>query len=88
MPFHKCPFCILKPEYGYIGFAMYGFLFVGAHFGMSVAVTEPLRLVPGLEEVTARFQRRAVSVSLVLLLLFVAVSSYHYLRYLLIGGQG
>ncbi len=88
MPFHKCPFCILKPEYYYIGFAIYGLLFTGAHLGMSVAVTEPLRQVVGLEEVTERFQRRATLWSLVLLALFTAVSSWHYLRYLLLGGQG
>ena len=87
LPFHKCPFCILKPEYYYIGFAMYGVLFIGAHLGMSVVMTEPLRLVEGLEDVVANFQKKAVSISLLLLLLFVGISSYHYLRYLFVGGQ-
>lgn len=88
LPFHKCPFCILKPEYHYIGFAIYGTLFLAAHLGMSVVVAEPLRSVEGLREVVAIFQRKAVDISLVLLSVFVCLSSYHYLRYLMIGGEG
>ncbi len=88
MPFHKCPFCILKPEYHYIGFVMYFALFMGAFFGMSAAVIEPLRFVDGLESGVAGYQRSAVKFSLLFLVFFVLVSSYHYWRYILIGGEG
>lgn len=88
MPFHKCPFCILKQEYHYIGLFIYVFLFVGAFLGMSVVVAEPLRSLEGLEEIVLRFQKRAVVLSLVLLLFLVATVSYPYLRYILRGGEG
>ena len=88
MPFHKCPFCILKPEYHYIGFVMYFALFSGAFFGMSAAVIEPLRFVDGLDSGVTGYQRSAIKYSLLFLVSFVLVSSYHYWRYILIGGEG
>jgi len=88
MPFHKCPFCILKPQYNYIGFLLYLPLFGGAFLGMSVVIAEPLRSLEGLGEVVPRFQKRAVVLCLVLLLIFAAAASYPYLRYILLGGEG
>lgn len=88
MPYHKCPFCILKPEYHYFGFFIYLTLFSGAFLGMSVIVVEPLRLMQGLKENVSRFQQRAGYLSLILLVIFTVLSSYHYLRYVFIGGEG
>ncbi len=88
MPFHKCPFCILKPEYHYIGFVLYFALFLGAFFGMSGALVEPLRSVDDLESGVTGYQASAVKFSLFFLTVFVLVSSYHYWRYILIGGEG
>ncbi|MDH3329223.1 MAG: hypothetical protein OEM01_08325 [Desulfobulbaceae bacterium] len=88
MPFHKCPFCILKPEYYYIGFFIYSSLFVGTFFGMNALIVYPLRNMNGLNEVVLRFQKSAVIVSLVMVSVFTALASYHYLKYLIIGGEG
>lgn len=88
MPYHKCPFCILKPEYHYIGFFIYFFLFIGAFFGMSGAVVEPLGSVSGLKKGVTAFQRSAAGYSLLFLVLFSLLASYHYWRYVLIGGEG
>lgn len=88
MPFHKCPFCILQPEYNYIGFFVYASLFVGSFFGMAAPVIYPLRKKGGLSDVVPRFQRTAVIVSLIMLMLFVAFSSYHYVMYMISGGEG
>lgn len=88
MPFHKCPFCILKPEYNYIGFVIYAFLFTAAFFGMNAFVVYLLRNWEGLSEIVPRFQKSAVIISVLLLVLFAALVSYHYLRYLIIGGEG
>jgi len=87
MPFHKCPFCILQPEYHYIGFVIYFALFPGAFFGMSCAVVELLRSVEGLEDGVTGYLRSTVKLSLLFLAFFVLVSSYHYWRYILIGGE-
>ena len=88
MPYHHCPFCILKPGYHYIGFAIYGTLILGAFLGISAAVVEPCKRGVGLEAVVGSYQRRAVLVSLGLLLLFAALTSYHYLKYMILGGEG
>jgi len=88
MPFHKCPFCILKPEYHYIGFVIYATLFIGTFFGMTVAWLESIRTGRGLDERVSLFQRFSLQMSLVFLMLFTLVSSYHYWRYLLVGGEG
>jgi hypothetical protein len=88
MPFHKCPFCILKPEYNYIGFLLYAALFAGAFFGMSVVVVEPLRMMRGGAIEAAGFQRKALYLSLIMLVIFIALSSYPYLKYMVLGGEG
>jgi len=88
MPYHKCPFCLLKPEYSYFGFALYGTLFPGAFWGASVALVGLVRGGPGLSAIVGSYQRWAVKISLVMLGLFVSASGYHYLKYLLTGGEG
>lgn len=88
MPYHKCPFCLLKPEYHYFGFALYGALIPAAFFGASAAIAGLVRGKAGLSGVVDRYQRLAVKLSLVLLGLFSGLSFYHYLKYLLSGGEG
>ena len=88
MPFHKCPFCILQPEYHSIGFFIYPTLFLGSFFGMSVAAVDPLGNTDGLEQGVAKFQLTAVKFSLLFLILFTLITSFHYWRYLIIGGEG
>ncbi|MBU2538182.1 MAG: hypothetical protein KKH22_07065 [Proteobacteria bacterium] len=88
MPYHKCPFCILKPEYLYFGFALYGALIPAAFFGASAAPTGLFRDKGGLAGVVDGYQRLAVKLSLVLLLVFSGLSFYHYLKYLILGGEG
>lgn len=87
MPYHKCPFCILKPEYHYIGFAIYGTLIPGAFLGMSAALVNPFKKRAGLDTVVAGYQRLAVAVSLGLLLLLTGLTSCHYLIYMMAGGE-
>ncbi len=87
MPYHKCPFCILKPEYNYIGFVLYGTLIPAAFFGMSTVVSELVYKREGLAQVVRRFQRKAVQISLVLLVFFTLLASYHYLLYQVRGGE-
>lgn len=38
LPHHHCPFCLLKQEYGHVGYALYGPLFLGAATGMGAAI--------------------------------------------------
>ncbi len=88
MPYHKCPFCILKPQYHYIGFLLYGTLIPATFFGVTPALIEPFRNRPGLGRPVASYRKSATTVSLLLLAIFTALASYHVLRYLLLGGEG
>jgi hypothetical protein len=87
MPYHKCPFCILKPEYHYIGFVIFFSLIPAAFFGLATVLVEPLKNKGGLVDSVGKFQRLAVRVSLILLLVFTATSSYHLLVYMITGGE-
>ncbi len=42
-PHHHCPFCILKPEYGYQGYALYVPLFVASAAGLAAGALQPFR---------------------------------------------
>ena len=44
LPTHKCPFCMLQPEYHAVGYVLWGSLFLGTFFG---AAGWPLRLMLG-----------------------------------------
>lgn len=88
MPYHHCPFCILKPEYGYIGFLMYGTMLPAGFLGIAAALVSIIPDRLGLGSVICRFQKTAVLFSAILLMLFVGAVSYHYVMYRFMGGEG
>jgi hypothetical protein len=47
-PNHHCPFCILKPEYGYFGYALYAPLFTGTALGLGAGMLSLFRATPSL----------------------------------------
>jgi len=87
MPFHNCPFCILQPEYGYISFAIYGTLLTAVFFGLVATLAGLFRGYPGLAAPVADLRQGALVSSLALLLLFALFSSFHFICYLLLGGE-
>jgi len=87
MPYHHCPFCILKPEYHYIGFALYFTLIPASFFGITAILVELFKNKVGLAGAVRKYQRAAVKISLLLLLLLTLISSYHYLLYRISGGE-
>jgi len=87
MPNHRCPFCIIKPEYHYIGLGIYAALIGGTFFGASTGVAALLGRRPELSVPAGRYRLAAVRISLVLLALYTVLTSYHYLRYLITGGE-
>ena len=87
MPYHNCPFCILKPEYRYIGFALYFTLIPASFFGLSTILIEPFKAKADLTGPVKRLQKFAIKISLVLLLFLAVTSSYHYLLYKISGGE-
>lgn len=88
MPYHHCPFCILKPEYCFIGFFIYGTMLPAGFFGISAALTSLIPARLGLNEVVHRFQRWAVLLSSILMVLFLLLVSYHFVVYRFVGGEG
>lgn len=88
MPYHHCPFCILKTEYGHIGLLIYGTMLLAGFSGMAAALTGLIPARFGLATAIGRFQKRAQLASAILLLVFLASVSYHFAVYRLLGGEG
>jgi hypothetical protein len=87
MPFHNCPFCMLKKEYGYIGFFIYLPLFVAVFCGITPMLIEPCKRKISIASKVKTTQKKLVVISLVALAFYIALSSYHYLAYILLGGE-
>lgn len=87
MPSHRCPFDILQPEYGYVGYPIYFTLFLATFFGGGCGVVHAVRDYDGLAGPVSRFQALAVPASLLLLLLFLLITAYAPLHYIVAGGE-
>jgi len=87
MPYHHCPFCILKGEYYGIGYFLFASLFLAVFLLVLPAVVDRFKRRADLRKCVEAMQARAVSWGLMLLVFFVALSSYHLLAYRLLGGE-
>lgn len=58
LPTHRCPFCLLQREYGFVGYALYGALLGGAVAGMAAGVLALARGRPSIAAPVAAMQRR------------------------------
>lgn len=67
LPTHHCPFCLLQPEYGYIGYAWYGALLLAAVCGGGVGVLAPHVQIESLAAAVPRIQRRLAALAIGLL---------------------
>ncbi len=76
LPTHHCPFCILKKEYGYVGYPLYLTLLGGAILGIGVGVLMPFKNIPSLSEVIPSIQRKLAITSSILLAVFATVVTY------------
>ncbi len=77
LPTHKCPFCMLQKEYGYVGYLIWGTLFGGVFVG----------LISSVMEIWLKVERsRERMVSLVLLSIFVLVCTAYVAVYYLQNG--
>ena len=78
-PHHHCPFCILKPEYDYVGYGLYLTLFVGTAFGLAAGfLSLPLRAMQAqsLETALPKAVRQMLFWSIGAYLAFGALSLY------------
>lgn len=76
LPTHHCPFCILQPEYGYVGYALYLALLVGVVCGLGTGIIMPFRGIESLHNVIPRIQKRLALISILSNFTFVLIAGY------------
>ncbi|MDP3860711.1 MAG: hypothetical protein Q8Q63_03905 [Phaeovulum sp.] len=69
-PNHHCPFCVLKPEYGYFGYALYIPLFLGTAFALGAGALQPFRRIESLSATLPARLRRHGGAALVAYFVF------------------
>lgn len=76
LPTHHCPFCILQPEYGYLGYPLYLAILVSAVSGLGIGVLFPFRKIASLHNVVPLLQKRLALVSVLSNCVLVGISAY------------
>jgi len=76
LPSHHCPFCLLQQDYSYVGYLLYGVLFVGTFHGLVIG------FIPFKSEVVKGYYK----VSLVLNFSYVAIVTLYPLAYFIRNG--
>ena len=86
-PNHHCPFCLLKPQYGFIGYLLYVPLFFATALLLATGLLAILGTPQSLKDVLPSFIARIHRMAAVLHLAFAAVALYAILRsYLILIG--
>lgn len=80
-------FDILQSEYNYIGYPIYISLFVAIFAGSATGVAQLVQNRADLVEPVRGFQHGAVWVALLFLVVFLVITSYGPLRYIIAGGE-
>lgn len=73
LPSHACPFCLLKPEYHYVGYVLYGTLLGGGITGIGAGVLSPFRKIPSLAGVLPAIQNRLILTAVALWAVFTVI---------------
>ncbi len=76
-PNHKCPFCMLQRDYNYIGYLVWGSLFLGVFFGIS-----PYMVYSIIE----KNHNRLLEYNSIFISTFVLLCTFFVARYLTING--
>ena len=76
LPMHHCPFCVLRKEYGYVGYPLYMTLLSGAVSGMGVGIIMPFRKRASLVDVIPALQKKLALSSFVCYALFGIIVLY------------
>jgi hypothetical protein len=77
LPTHQCPFCMLQREYYFIGYFIWGTLFLGTFFGVSSFI---------LKTFINKDLAYTYKYSLIFNTLFVFLCSFYVIRYYLVNG--
>jgi hypothetical protein len=76
LPTHRCPFCVLQKEYGYVGYLLYASLLTGAVSGLGIGVLRPFARITSLSGSLPLIQKRLTLLCLVSYFLFAGISIY------------
>jgi hypothetical protein len=79
LPSHRCPFCLLHGEYGYVGYLLYTGLLGGGVTGAGVGLLMPYRKVESLAEFVPAMQRGLAQATMILYFVFATVSTLEIL---------
>ncbi|WP_122893614.1 hypothetical protein [Arcobacter peruensis] len=77
LPTHQCPFCMLQREYSYIGYFIWGTLFLGTFFAFAFS---------SLKLIVNRSLDYTLKYSLIFNALFVFICTFYVLKYYLVNG--
>ncbi len=79
-PHHHCPFCILKSGHDYAGYTLYIPLFLAASMALATGAISPWGNIPSLKQAVAVDSSRITYISLILFVVFYAMSTYWVLQ--------
>ena len=79
-PHHHCPFCLLKPEYGYQGYLLYVPLFVSTAAGLGAGILQPFARVGSLQRLIPQASGRLAAVAAIGFALFATVATAMVLK--------
>ena len=75
-PLHHCPFCLLQPEYGHIGYALYLPLFMATALGFGLGLTAALARRDSVRRVLSHSAPPLVITAGIGLLVFTALTAW------------
>lgn len=87
MPHHRCPFCLLHAEYNFVGYPLFLSLYIASFAGMGIGLLGLFSANSDLESFVSVFQNQLRRLLFVSLFLFITLSLFYPLRYLVLGGE-
>ncbi len=79
-PHHHCPFCILKPEYDYQGYALYVPLFLATAAGLGAGAMQPFAGIASLRTVLPRVSARLAGLAAAGYTVFAVLATWFVLN--------
>jgi len=76
LPTHHCPFCLLQKEYHYVGYLLYGSIFVGGITATGVGILKWFKMYHSLTSIVPALQRKLCKVSLAGFVVFGLTAIY------------
>ncbi len=76
LPTHHCPFCLLQPEYDYIGYALYISLFTGGIAGTGAGILNIFRRAASLDAILPGIQKKLCCIGVLAWLIVMVIAAW------------